>query len=182
MGDSAAADRPDGEAIAEAARVAFGCVSHARLLTTQARSGTVRVLATSQPAVLSAPGALRGGALAVRLTAASEPARPAVTGYSYRLIERNGRELVAFHWHPDSNVPAPPFPHLHLSAALVVPKPSGDSDEILLDKLHMPTGFVSLPAVVRMLIEEFGVRPLMPRWQQRLADAEQALQQAAPNR
>ncbi len=99
-----------------------------------------------------------------------------IAGYSYRLLERNGRELLVFHWHPDPTVPAPTFPHLHVSARLVVPNPAGDPDTLPLDKLHLPTGHVSLPAVVRMLIEEFAVRPLTPTWQARLTEAEATLQ------
>ena len=81
-----------------------------------------------------------------------------------------------FHWHPDPIVPAPAIPHLHVSAQLIVPNPANASDTLPLDKLHLPTGYVTLPAVVRMLIEEFGVRPLTATWQTRLIEAEATLQ------
>jgi len=52
-----------------------------------------------------------------------------------------------------------------------VPNAAGDPDVVPLDKLHLPTGHVSLPVVVRMPIEEFGIRPLTPTWQARLTEA-----------
>mgnify|MGYP001271409931 FL=1 len=44
--------------------------------------------------------------------------------------------------------------------------------EIPLDKLHIPTGRVSIEAVIRMLITEFGVRPLREDWEKRLNETE----------
>ena len=41
-----------------------------------------------------------------------------------------------------------------------------------LDRRHLATGHVLLAMVVRMLIEEFGVAPLRPDWQQVLDQAD----------
>ena len=71
----------------------------------------------------------------------------------------------------ESTAATPLFPHLHVSDRLLVPNPTTDPDAIPLDKLHLPTGRVSPRAPVRMLIEEFGVRPLTPSWQARLTEA-----------
>jgi hypothetical protein len=40
-----------------------------------------------------------------------------------------------------------------------------------LHRAHIPTGIISLPAVIRLAISEFGVTPLRDDWQVRLADA-----------
>jgi hypothetical protein len=62
----------------------------------------------------------------------------------------------------------PDFPHLHVSASLDAQVNALTRLRIDLDKVHLPTGLVSLQAFVRMLIAEFGVRPLRADWQDRL--------------
>lgn len=101
--------------------------------------------------------------------------RPAIASYAYALNDRSERELLAYHWHPDSKSSPIQTPHLHLSASLVVPNPGREATALPLDKLHLPTGLVSLTAIVRMLIDEFGVQPLTPRWRERLTEAERLL-------
>jgi len=183
LGDNAPPTRPDIETIAAAARLALSSITHARLLPGRVRGRDDRTLATTNPAALAADGALRGVALAVRVSVRFDPvAGASIAGYSYRLLERNGRELLVFHWHPDPTVPAPTFPHLHVSARLTVATPRGEPDALPLAKLHLPTGHVSLPAVVRMLIEEFAVRPLTSTWQARLMEAEATLRERPDGR
>lgn len=43
------------------------------------------------------------------------------------------------------------------------------------EKLHFPTGPVSLAAIVRFLIEEVGVEPNRADWDRVLSDAEATL-------
>ena len=144
-----------------------------------------RTIELDQPGSVNAPGILHGGffdpALYIHLVGSSGD-RFRIAGYAHRVLDRHGRELLAFHWHPDPAVPAPTFPHVHVSARLVVPNPAGEADSASLDKLHLPTGFVPIPAVVRMLIEEFGARPLTVRWRERLAAAERLLRDDLPSR
>jgi hypothetical protein len=75
-------------------------------------------------------------------------------GYLYEFTDVAGRELVAFHWHPDSRSPIT-FPHVHIGARI------GDLD---LSKLHIPTGVLKLPQIIRFAIEEVGVEPLREDW------------------
>ena len=49
------------------------------------------------------------------------------------------------------------FPHLHLSAAAEVGNRA-------LSRAHVPTGEVRLADVVRLLIEELGIRPRRTDW------------------
>ena len=80
-------------------------------------------------------------------------------GWNYQLIDRLGRTILAFHWHPvgQSRVT---WPHVHVY---------GRTEPEELGKAHLPTGDVSLAAVVRMLIDDFGVVPVRPDWRAILA-------------
>jgi hypothetical protein len=83
------------------------------------------------------------------------------SGYWYQVRRADGPEVLAFHWHPAGPGANIPFPHLHLGRAL------GAID--IDPKAHVPTGRVSLEAVVAFLIRELGVRPLRPDWESVLA-------------
>jgi hypothetical protein len=71
-------------------------------------------------------------------------------------------ELVAYHWHPDVVVRGRPLihPHLHVKPA---------RRPIDLSGAHVPTGRVSIEAVVRFLVEEVGVTPQRADWEAVLA-------------
>lgn len=86
-----------------------------------------------------------------------------IAGYEYRLEDREEREVLAFHWHPEgmSHVTEP---HLHLSAAS---SPAALPD---LARAHLPTGTVALRAVVRSLLRDFGVAPQRDDWQRVLTE------------
>lgn len=136
------------------------------------------ILGFSDPAPLRGVGVLHGSHLDASLyfNASSEASDPAaerwrIVGYDYALLDRHRRELLAFHWHPTSALSPVSTPHLHVSARLTVPRPGADPESLPLDKRHLPTGHVSLPAVVRMLIAEFGVQPLIASRQERLTEA-----------
>ena len=67
------------------------------------------------------------------------------------------------------------FPHLHIGSALLAGQTAirpGD-----LHHAHIPTGRVSLEAVVRLAITEFGVKPRMGNWEEILQRTEAAFQQ-----
>ena len=75
------------------------------------------------------------------------------------------RLILSYHWHPNGRSRVK-TPHLHVG---------GRTTPVDLSKAHLPTGFVTLPAVIRMTITEFGVEPLRADWRDVLAEAERAL-------
>lgn len=86
-----------------------------------------------------------------------------LVSYEYRLLGEDRQEILAFHWHPTglSNVTDP---HLHLSSRLIPIDMGRNQDPLPLAGMHIPTGFVTLPDVVRLLIEEFGIHPRQADW------------------
>lgn len=88
-----------------------------------------------------------------------------VDSYEYRVLARDGPSIVTYHWHP---VGQSPVVHRHLHVG-------GRTAPVDLSKAHLPTGPISVPAVIRTTITEFGVEPLRPDWDDVLAQAEQAL-------
>jgi hypothetical protein len=86
--------------------------------------------------------------------------RVEIVGYLYA-IEYDGRELVAYHWHPHGDSPIT-WPHMHVGADIRV----GDR---WLGKVHLPTGTVGLEQVVALAIVELGAEPLRDEWE-RLID------------
>lgn len=101
----------------------------------------------------------------------------AVGAYVYGFATSNGQEVLSFHWVSESPDPvAIRFPHAHIGAAITagqtVLRPSD------LHHAHIPTGHISLPAVIRLAISEFGVFPLRRDWDVRLSLSEAALSAA----
>jgi hypothetical protein len=86
----------------------------------------------------------------------SERWRARTVGYQYRLEDEDGREVIAYHWHPQGQSHVA-FPHLHLGAALGTLRP-----EML--KAHLHTGVVSPVAVLTPAVEEFAVTPRRTDW------------------
>ncbi len=99
--------------------------------------------------------------------------------YQYRLLDHNHRELLAYHWQPGHAFAGPDHPHLHVSAALDAQLDAVTRRKIDLDKLHVATGQVSLAAMVRMLIIEFGIAPLRHDWRETLDRTDLDLRTAA---
>lgn len=98
----------------------------------------------------------------------------ALVGYFYAFESPNGQEILAFHWTHDSrDVGAIRFPHAHIGPAITagqtVLRP-GD-----LHRAHIPTGIISLPAIIRLAISEFGVAPPREDWAAGLDAAETVL-------
>ncbi|MBA3450076.1 MAG: hypothetical protein H0T18_02555 [Chloroflexia bacterium] len=100
--------------------------------------------------------------------------------YEYRLLDRDERELLVYHWQPGDEYQGPNYPHLHVSATLSAQISAIDRRSIDLDKLHLATGHVSLAAVVRMLITEFQIAPRRPDWREMLDRHEQSLENELP--
>ena len=87
-----------------------------------------------------------------------EPGRRA-TRYVVQVMDADERELLTYHWHPFGPSWAG-FPHLYLG------DPIAAAD---FAKAHLPTGFIPLAAIVRLLIVDLGVAPIRPDWQAVLA-------------
>lgn len=83
-----------------------------------------------------------------------------IVGYNHELLDRDGRTVVAYHWHPTGprSVTAP---HLHVGCRT----PSVDRSKARL------TSHVSLVAVVRVAISELDVEPLRADWREVLDQA-----------
>lgn len=75
--------------------------------------------------------------------------------YTFTLSDGNDREILAYHWHPETSVEDGRRvlgPHLHVRG------------NCRLRKAHPPTGGVGIGAVIRLAIE-MGARPLRGDWQ-----------------
>lgn len=101
--------------------------------------------------------------------------RVEIVSYEYQVLDREEREILAFHWHPVglSNVTDP---HLHLSSRLNPLDMGRNQDPLDLAGMHMPTGFVALEDVVRLLITEFGIIPRRTDWDNVLRENRLAVQ------
>jgi hypothetical protein len=77
-------------------------------------------------------------------------------GYNYRLKDADGREIVAYHWHPHGQSHLL-TPHLHLGAALGQIRPE-------MTKAHLQTGAVTPVAVLALALEQFGVALRRANW------------------
>jgi len=86
-------------------------------------------------------------------------------GYYYQIRDQRERELIAFHWHPGRR-DQPDFPHLHIGVTT--------GTVSIVRKHHVPTGRVSLEAIVRFLITELDVRPLRNDWERVLDEGERS--------
>ncbi|MEA2585574.1 MAG: hypothetical protein QOF33_3659 [Thermomicrobiales bacterium] len=87
--------------------------------------------------------------------------------YFYTFSTPEEREVLSFHWMPHARVNnAVTFPHLHIGPAITAGQTAIRPRD--LHKAHIPTGYVSLPAVVRRAITELGVVPLRPDWHETL--------------
>ena len=91
------------------------------------------------------------------------------TGYMYTLDDADGREILAYHWHPAgrSHVTTP---HLHLGAGAGLLRSE-------LQKAHLLTGLVTSAALLTLLVEQFDIRPRRAEWAATLARADEALRQ-----
>ncbi|MBI4579704.1 MAG: hypothetical protein HY718_08385 [Planctomycetes bacterium] len=90
-------------------------------------------------------------------------------GYLYALEDPDGREVLAYHWHPLGHS-AVLHPHLHLGAGARVGFPR-------LSDAHLPTGWVALEAVLRLAVADLGVEPRRADWDEVLRRTQKALEQ-----
>lgn len=92
--------------------------------------------------------------------------------YEYRLLDRDQTELLVYHWQPGADFGGPDYPHVHVSATLNARVDAITELPIDLHALHIATGRVSLEAVVRMLIDEFHIKPRRVDWRELLDKSE----------
>lgn len=92
--------------------------------------------------------------------------------YYYELEDAEGRELLAFHWHPET-VPDVPQPHLHISRGVVA------MDSLIAAGLsaqhnalrpeiaaaHIPTSRIALEQVLDLVLRHFHVPPAREDWE-----------------
>lgn len=108
----------------------------------------------------------------VRLEDEADERRPwavSTAKYAYVLLDEQGREVLAYHWHPED--PLQPSgrskvqsPHIHLSDTIAPIVLGKDYDPFPLAEMHIRTGRVLLEDVVEFLIDECGVHPLTDGW------------------
>lgn len=83
--------------------------------------------------------------------------QPLVNGYMYTLANAQFQEILAYHWHSDQRSHVND-PHIHLGAGAQVGFET-------LANAHIPTGYISLPDVIRMAISELKAKPLRDDWE-----------------
>jgi len=127
----------------------------------------------SDPAPLGGSGLLLSVAHHYRVVRAGErgPWRVQTAGYYYGFDDADGREILAYHWHP-VDVPDVPFPHIHVGPGVVRRESlslgglSLRHNAVRADvgRAHLPTRRIAFEDVVRLAIEQLGVEPLHAGW------------------
>lgn len=87
-----------------------------------------------------------------------------IEAYAYDILDNDGREILAHHWHP-SGISRVRRAHLHLSSKLPALEVGQGAAPLRLSDMHVNTGHVALEDVAESLIGEFGVCPLTRGWQ-----------------
>jgi hypothetical protein len=119
------------------------------------------------PAPLGRAGELRLTALldyrAEQETSSFPPWEIRTTRYTYWLTERNEREVIVYHWDSDAISPAYGA-HLYFGKSLVHPAMPDEARAFAgrLTNARWPTGLVTLPSLLRAVIADLGVEPLVP--------------------
>ncbi len=80
-----------------------------------------------------------------------------VEGYEYTLIDAGGREILTYHWHPRGQSSIA-FHHLHIEHGAQVSREE-------LQTAHLPTGYVSVADILRLLIMDFRAHPRRDDWE-----------------
>ena len=160
---------------------ALGCVTPGRLFIPGARrieTGLVYALVLNAARPVRLPASvplLFSAGHKVRIERTATTAKPVFDAqtveYWYRFATTDEREIVAFHWTPETVQPGERrYPHLHVGSVML-----SERTPVLpgrFNNAHIPTGLVSLAAVIRFGIEESGVRRLRQDWERVLEDGE----------
>jgi hypothetical protein len=158
------------DAFLEPLRDTLSCVARAKITLSpggRGEAGKVHALTVNddQPIRLKCRPALmlRVGMLyeIIRITETGRlPWRVTTRGYAYEMQTASGELVWSYHWHPSGNRIL--YPHTHLGHTQL------RKDAVLHQKLHNPTGRVSLESVIRACITEYGVAPMKDDWDKTL--------------
>lgn len=128
-----------------------------------------------EPAALQAASGASRLRLGVKLqyrftqTGAKAHWNASAAAYKYTIETNDGREVLAYHWHPDANSPVV-SPHVHLGSTVL------RRDGVLGRRAHVPTGRVPLQQVIRLAIIDLGAAPIRPDWSEVLDRTEHEFQ------
>jgi hypothetical protein len=109
------------------------------------------------------------------------PYKVQTAAYYYALEDQDGREILAYHWHPSQ----PQYPHLHVgpgavdSQWLAAVERSPQTNALRPDLMgaHLPTGRIALEDVVELVLDQFQVAPKRARhWRQTLTRSRAAFE------
>lgn len=103
----------------------------------------------------------------VNATDAHGPFKVTTTAYLYALETEHDEEIVAYHWHPEGTTIS--FPHLHIGSSVA-------SSSSNFKKKHLLTGRVALEQVLRLAVQDFGVKPIKTDWGTILEDAQRVFE------
>lgn len=84
-----------------------------------------------------------------------EPFSCEIVTYWHAFESGTGDEIIAFHWAPGAGGRTRTYPHLHIGHIVAS---GGTFMPDRFHKLHVPTSFIPVEAIVRFAIEELGVR------------------------
>ena len=79
------------------------------------------------------------------------------TGYEYSIMDADQREILAYHWHPTGRSSFI-SQHIHIGHGAFLTREE-------LHTAHLPTGYVSLSDIIRLLIGDLRVTPRRSDWQ-----------------
>lgn len=82
--------------------------------------------------------------------------------YRFDVLDRERREVIAYHWHLHGIGPS--FPHLHVTGRLGNISIGTGLPNLDIGSAHLPTRQAGMAEVARLLIEEFGVAPRLGDW------------------
>ena len=82
-------------------------------------------------------------------------------GYYYEILDSDHREILAYHWHP-TGLSSYAAHHLHIGHGAIVGREE-------LHHAHLPSGHVSVPDILRLLISDFRASPRRHDWRAVLA-------------
>lgn len=104
----------------------------------------------------------------VRAEGERGPWKVQIAGYLYGIDDVDGREILAYHWHPEGRS-SEREPHLHLGAGAYVGRAE-------LTAAHLPTGRISVEELLVLAIRGLGVEPRRDDWEAVLAENQSAFE------
>ena len=88
------------------------------------------------------------------------PFKVSTVGYAYTLFEvapDHEVPILAYHWHPHGRSQIT-YPHLHIYQCAEIRRPDGR-------EAHFPTGRIAFEEILRLVIQEFNIRPIREDWE-----------------